>query len=206
MSGQSIGAALQQATKAILAQLAEQALAKSLYYTAEGIAAATNPATAGMAPGYFAAAAEFAVVAGASAAGAMAMGGGPGSGSGGGNNNNFANPGAASQMTSSGGPTTVTHVQRFSAGGLITGPTLAMLGDSKSGGSATEAVLPLDDDQAMGKVRDAVGGGHTFHVNVKGMISPDNLNKVMQQMSKRVANRTATLHASNSFRVTRRSQ
>lgn len=207
MSGQSIGAALQQATKAILAQLAEQALAKSLFYTAEGIAAATNPYTAAMAPGYFAAAAEFAVVAGAAGAGAMAMGGGPGSGSGGGNNTNSAsNPGGAQQTHSSGGPTSVTGVQRFAAGGLITGPTLAMLGDSKSGGSATEAVLPLDDDQAMGKVRDAVGGGHTFNVHVHGLVSPDNLNKVMEQMSRRVMKGTSTLHSSNSLRYTRRSQ
>ncbi len=203
MSGQSIGAALEQATKAILTQLAEQALAKSLYYTAEGIAAATmgNPQAAG----FFTAAGEFALVAGASAAGAMAMGGG--SGSGGGNNvASASNPGSATQTTSSGGPATVTGVQRFSAGGLITGPTLAMLGDSKSGGSATEAVLPLDDDQAMGKVRDAVGGGHTFNVHVHGLVSPDNLNKVMEQMSRRVMKGTSTLHSSNSLRYTRRSQ
>lgn len=207
-TGQSIGAALEQATKAILTQLAEQALAKSLYYTAEGIAAATmgNPQAAG----FFAAAGEFALVAGASAAGAMMMGGGSNGGAPNANSGtSFSNPGGAQQSSAAGGGSSVTGIQKFATGGLITGPTLAMIGDDKSGGRATEAVLPLDDEDAMSKMRDSLGtggGGTPIHVHVKGMISPDNLGKVVRQINRKVGNRQLSLQASNSFRVTRRSQ
>jgi hypothetical protein len=50
------------------------------------------------------------------------------------------------------------------------------------------------------------GMAWTKTVDVKGMISPDNLNQVINQINKRVRNSTSTLHASNSYRVTRRSQ
>jgi hypothetical protein len=38
------------------------------------------------------------------------------------------------------------------------------------------------------------------------MISPDNLNKVVKKINRAVQNRQTTLNASNSLRVTRRSQ
>ena len=51
---------------------------------------------------------------------------------------------------------------------------------------------------------DGTGGSH-IHVNVKGLVSPDNLNKVIQQINKRVQKGTSNLNSSNSQRVTRRS-
>jgi len=45
-----------------------------------------------------------------------------------------------------------------------------------------------------------------IHVAVKGLISPDNMNKVIKKINHMVQNRQTTLNASNSLRVTRRSQ
>jgi hypothetical protein len=42
-------------------------------------------------------------------------------------------------------------------------------------------------------------------VHVKGLVSPDNLGKVIQQINKRVQKGTSNLNSSNSQRVTRRS-
>jgi hypothetical protein len=204
-SGKSIGQALKQATKAILEQLATQALAKSLYYTAEGIAASvTNPAAAA---GYFLAAGEFAAVAGTSAAVGMALGGGSGAGPGAGtvglNSNTGGNinaPGA--------NPT----INRMAAGGLISGPTLAILGEGVNGSTnrPQEAVVPLDDDRVMSKLSDKLGtgGGGDAHVHFHkgaGLISPDTLKRTMKQMSGMVKKRTASLHSTNTFRTQKRS-
>jgi hypothetical protein len=71
---------------------------------------------------------------------------------------------------------------------LITQRTLAVLGDSKSGGNAAEAALPSDDPRALSKIVSAFGAagmtsGGGIHVHVKGMISPDNLTKVVRQIN-----------------------
>jgi hypothetical protein len=252
LGGQGIGAALEKATAAILAQLAVQAAVKALYNVAEGLAALANPATAWMASGYFTAAAEYALVAGVAGGSAAALSGGSGGGSGARSNvTSSSNPGGAGQTSSSGGGWNQTvSVTHLAAGGLVTGPTRALIGES-----GDEAVIPLSDpdamsrlanallsphtlrlassdpaaiaahsnksqggfdDAAMGKLGDLIGahldasGGagdtHHHHWNVKGMISADNMAKVMDKMSKMVQQNRATLHASNSFRVTRRSQ
>jgi hypothetical protein len=82
-----------------------------------------------------------------------------------------------------------------------------MIGDSKSGGSQREAAIPLDDPQAVKAIVDALGGGggNQIHVHVKGMISPDNLSKVVTQINRKVKGRQLTLHSSNSLRLTKRS-
>jgi len=205
-SGASIGAALEQATKAILAQLATQALSKSMYYLAEGIAATAtgNPAAAG----FFAASGEFAAVAGLSGAAAAVMGGG-GSGSGA--------PQTMGINTNSGGMTSqvggpVRNVQKFAEGGLISGPTLAILGEGGAGSVSrpTEVVLPLDNQRVMDKVRDGMGGTGSSDTHIHfhkgaGLISPDTLGKVVDQISAGVKKRTLTLHSTNSFRIQKRS-
>jgi hypothetical protein len=244
-SGKSIGAALEQATKAILTQLAEQALAKSLYYTAEGIAAATmgDP----QASGFFAAAGEFALVAGAALGGAMLMGGG------GGGRSSQQGPSVGQTTSSSGGgggSNQTVGVTHLAAGGIVTRRT--MIGDSPSGGDADEAIIPLSDPAAWDRItnsllstptlraasagmgsnaamvaasgaaparsadpdsssRDSSGsdgssGDTHIHMNIKGMVSPDNAKKFLKQVNRMVQNRQTTLNASNSLRVTRRSQ
>lgn len=62
--------AMRKLTASVLAGLAAQAAVKSLFYLAEGIAAATNPFTAWMAPGYF----KSAAIMGGIAAGAALAG------------------------------------------------------------------------------------------------------------------------------------
>jgi hypothetical protein len=99
----------------------------------------------------------------------------------------------------------VVGVQHFATGGLISKPTLALAGEA-----GPEAVLPLNDPKALRQIGQAIaaasgGGGTHLHVNVEGLISPDNLGKVMEQMSNRVRKGQGTLHASNTFRVTKRS-
>jgi len=157
-SGKSIGAALEAATSKILEQLATQALAKALYYTAEGIAAATM--MNGQAPGFFAAAAEFALVAGAAGAAGIAM-----SGSGSGSGQSAApSPGQTTSSSAGGGGTNQTgSVTKLAEGGIVSKPTMitpdVMAGDSRSGGSADEAILPLSDPSAMRQVANAIAPG-----------------------------------------------
>jgi len=192
--------ALEKATASALASIAAQAIVKSLFYTAEGTAAIwTDPPAAS---GFFTAAAEMAAVGAAAGLIAHSLGGaGGGGGSGSGNQPHS----TVSNTTSQGGGFAgASGIQHFAGGGLVTGPTLAIIGEERK----REAVLPLEDPNAMGMIRDALGGsggGTHFHINVEGMISPDNLNKVITQISKRVNRGQSHLLASNSLRVTKRS-
>jgi len=108
-----------------------------------------------------------------------------------------------------------------SFGGLLSTPTLrAAAGSRRSTDAAAAAALPPVgfDSASMEKFADRVGkqvsqisqpavsDQNHIHVNVKGMISPDNLNKVVKKINRAVQNRQTTLNASNSLRVTRRSQ
>lgn len=86
--------AMRKLTASVLAGLAKQAAVKAIYYLAEGIAAATNPLTASMAPGYFAAAAKMGAVAAIAGVAGRAIAGdsfkgqqGAASGAGGGGSN-----------------------------------------------------------------------------------------------------------------------
>jgi len=149
-SGKSIGAALEAATKQVLLQLATQALAKSIFYTAEGIANSIFDPPAAAA--YFAAAAEFAVVAGAAGAVGMAM---PGGGGGSSSGQSGPNPGQATFGGGTGGGSTQTGgVTKLASGGVVS--RKIMIGDSPSGGDADEAILPLSDASAMSKIVQAI--------------------------------------------------
>jgi hypothetical protein len=193
---------LEKATAASLAQIASQAAVKAIFYTAEGVAAAVTPGLQGTAAGYFLAAAEMAgiaVVAGAAGHELAGAGGGSGSGSSAQSATSNSNTGQSNRSGGGG----VSGVQMFASGGLVTGPTLGILGEERN--APTEAVLPLDDPEAMGKIREGIGSGTTHHWHIDGMISSDNLAKVMQKMSKLVGKGQATLTASNSLRITKRS-
>ena len=191
--------ALEKATAASLAQIASQAAVKALFYTAEGTASLfTDPTAAG---GYFTAAAEMAAVAAlAGVAGRELSGaaGGSGSSSTAQTHNSVSNTG---QSNRSGGSTV--GVQAFAEGGLITAPTLAVVGE----GSKREAVLPLDDPQSMATIGKALAqnGATHHHWHIDGMISPDNLAKVVKSISKMVDRGQVNLTASNSLRLTKRS-
>jgi len=170
--------------------------------------AAMSPTSLDTPGPHFLSAAEWFGLAGAISVGAGAMSGGGSGGSYGGAPRGSAPTALSSGGTVAAGPVNKQNVQRFATGGLVTGPTMAMIGDSynKSAGQ-NEAVIPLDDEGSISKIKDALGGGGThIHVNVKGLISGDNLNKVVQQINKRVNKGQSRLLASDSQRVTRRSQ
>ena len=177
-------------------------------------ATAALAAAMGGDPSMWASAAEWEAAAiAAGIAGAVisgAAGGGGGSAGGG-----YSGTGTTGNVTSGSGaaPGPQTTTTRLAGGGLVTAPTMALIGDSPSGGPASEAVLPLDHPDSMAKIAAALaphlagggGGGHTFHVHVKGLVSDDTLGKVMKKISKKVNNGTGSLLSSNTHRVTKRS-
>jgi hypothetical protein len=251
LSGQSIGAALEKATAQVLVNLATQAAAHAIYCTAMGIAELALGVTDSSAAEWFAAAAEFGLVAAVSGAAGIAMSGG-----GGGSHPNQNSSGITGGQTSSsgGGSNQTVSVTHLAEGGLVTGPTRAIIGEQGS-----EAVLPLTNPDAMARLANALlspstlraasagmsssaaiaaspsgaspggldeasmtkfaehvaahldssgaGGGDThIHNHIKGLLDSGTLAKTMDKMSKMVQQNRATLHASNSFRVSRRSQ
>lgn len=109
----------------------------------------------------------------------------------------------ASQPRAIGG---VNH-QSFAGGGLITKPTIALMGDRP--GSKGEVAFDLDDKRSIDAIREAMGGGGggpvIGAVHVKGLIDGNSLGKVIDKISKRVKKGQAHLTSSNSHRVTRRS-
>jgi hypothetical protein len=103
-------------------------------------------------------------------------------------------PGASGQAPAQ----TQSTVPSFAMGGLVTSPTLAMVGDAPGG----EAILPLHDATAMSRISQAMGGGgETIIINVKGMISSDNLNKVVKKISRSVNRGTTRLQSNRALRV-----
>lgn len=193
----NVAKALEQATAQSLATIASQAAVKALFYTAEGFAALAsfNGASATQ---YFTAAGEMAAVAVAAGAAGRALSGAAGAGS---STNEQLHNSVSNTTSQPGGGTNVSGVQHFATGGVISAPTLAIMGEE----SKKEAVLPLDDPRAIAPIKEAIGGGTHFHVNVQGLISDDNLVKVMGKMSKLVDRNQAHLTSSNSLRITKRS-
>jgi hypothetical protein len=194
--------ALEKATASALASLASQALVKSLFYTAEGFAALAGYEESS-ASEYFTAAAEMAAVGAAAGLAAHAMSGG-----GGGSSKSIYqnNSGGSNTSSAGGGGTSVVGVQHFAEGGLITAPTLAMIGEQ----SRTEAVLPLEDPSAMGAIGKSIseaGGGGGIHIHMPhgSIISADTMQKFVSKMNKMVERGQLNVKASSSLRVNKRS-
>jgi hypothetical protein len=85
-------------------------------------------------------------------------------------------------------------VQGFAEGGLVSAPTLAMIGE----GGGREAALPLDDPEAMNTVGKAIagaqGGESGLHVHFHApVIGASDVARLCQQINKRVARGQATL-------------
>lgn len=198
----SLGQALEKATASALASLASQAIVKALFYTAEGFAALAGFEDTS-ATQYFTAAGEMAAVGAAAGLAAHAM-----SGAGGGNNNNTqqAQNSVSNTNQSNRAVGATVGVQHFATGGLISAPTLAVMGEE----SRQEAVLPLEDPRAMAKIGQSIneaggGGGVHFHLPHGSVISADVLSHLASKMSKAVQKGQITLLASNSLRLTKRS-
>jgi hypothetical protein len=195
----SFGKAMTEATFKMIAQMAEQ---WGAYYIALGMADLFAPGGQAIGAG------EIAAGLGLEALGGV-LGGLGSRGSGG--SNNASTTQAQSSSVDTGGSTRstigVTGVQKFAMGGLISAPTLAVIGENPG---ESEAVLPLDNPKSMAKIGKSIsdnggGGSRDIHVHVKGLVSPDNLNKVISQINRKVGQGRANLKASDSFRVTKRS-
>jgi hypothetical protein len=195
----NVAKALAKTTAESLAQLASQAAVKALFYTAEGFAALAG-FNGGSASEFFTAAGEMAAVAVAAGAAGRAM-----SGLGGGTSTNTqqSHNSVSNTGSQSGTSASVSGVQQFAAGGLISAPTLAIMGEE----SKREAVLPLTDDRAMSAIAEAIGkhGGGGMNVNVGGLVSDDNLQRICKRINKLVMRGQTTLVSSDSLRVTKRS-
>lgn len=194
----SFGEALEKATAQALASIASQAIIKALFYTGEGFAALAGFEEQS-ASEYFSAAGVMAAVGAAAGLAAHAMSGGGGGGSHSTQQGNNSRSNTSNQAGRSGGSTV--GVQHFAEGGLVMGPTLAMIGEDRK----KEVVLPLEDKRAMGEVGKAIGG-HGVNVHVHGhVIGARDVAHLCGQISKRVNRGQAHLQASNSFRNTKRS-
>ncbi|MCH8923537.1 MAG: hypothetical protein IIA67_10375, partial [Planctomycetes bacterium] len=92
--------------------------------------------------------------------------------------------------------------RRLAVGGLITRPTLAMLGER-----GPELVVPISRTAGLGGLGEPQVVEQHFHthINVEGAISPDVLDDVIEQISDRVRNSNIALQASSSFDVTSKS-
>jgi hypothetical protein len=191
---------MEAATLKMIASLAEH---WGAYYAAKGIANIMDDPPLGAAE-LAASAALFAIAGGLSgAAGAISKGGSSGSSS---STSSTSTP-AAGQPTQQ--PVTTINVQKFGDGGLITQPTLAIVGEQP------EVILPLrNDDAALSLMADKIsqhlntsgggGGGSHIVMNIQGVISPDNLNRVLRRASQMVNKGQARLNSSNAAKVTRR--
>lgn len=206
---EGLGQAMEAATKAFIGQIGARALVQGMFYLAQGIADTFwNPPRAAA---DFAASAEFLAIGGAATAAAGAIGGGASSGGVGGSPNAPGQQGIQTTGATSQGTVTTTNVQKFAGGALISQPTLAMVGDSLSGSAAREAVLPLDNPDALRQIAGAIAQhltgsadpSHTF--NVRGHFSQSELKEIAKQISKGVQHGTMLLHSSSTGRTIKRS-
>lgn len=229
LGSKGFGAAMAEMLKSLLAAEAGKAAIRVVDELAEGFSALASPwpDIQRTAPQHFLAAAKWGAVLAATTIGAALVPSGGGGGPGG-------SPGAPPNLPPSPattpqtpGPTT-TNVRHLYAGGLITQPTLAIVGDSRNrGGGAREAVLPLDDARAMDAISSAVAdrlrsdialpnppdfmqaladlfgnSGLVQHFHIKGDVVDHT--RLMRQQSRLVKKGRARSTASDAFRVTRR--
>jgi hypothetical protein len=208
---EGFGQAMKTATKQFIDQIGMRALTQGMYYAAQGVAdlfwfperAATD----------FEASAMFLAIGAAGVASASAIGGGASSGGAG---SSYSGSGTTGNITSGtgGAPGPATTTTKLASGGLITSPTMAMIGDAPGGGAADEAVMPLDSPEAMAKIAAALGphlgGGsdgasHTFNGSFFGQIRHSDLKRLTRQINQAVNKGTATLKSTQTGRIIKRS-
>lgn len=200
MGEESLGAAMKKATQATLAEIGARCAIYALEYAAIGLGylAVQNYTGADEA---FAAAAEFGMVAAITGGAAMAMGkqGGSGGYGGGGSSPTSATGGAVVQQGQA--PTTQTqNVLKLAAGGLVTGTTLAVIGDNPS---RKEVVLPLDDPSTSRELQHAMGG-NSNHITVDVSLGGVNMKKIIKQANRTTASGQGRIHAATSSKLVKR--
>jgi hypothetical protein len=132
-------------------------------------------------------------------AGTGSGGGNPGGGGNGGNNYAYGSSVSDTGSQGSSGRSNLS-VQAFADGGLVTGPTLALIGENATPDDP-EIVIP---PRGSGGGSDGGGTLHQhFHFHAP-VIGASDVAKLCGQISKRVSKGQATLNASSTFRVTKR--
>jgi hypothetical protein len=210
---EGFGQAMKTATVQFIDQIGMRALTQGMYYAAQGVAdlfwfperAAAD----------FQASAMFLAIGAAGVVSASAIGGGSSGGaSGGGSYSGTGTTGVTSGSGSAPGPATTTT--RLASGGLISSPTLAMIGDSPMGGNASEAVLPLDHPETMAKIAGAIaphlasmigggGGSNTINHTSFGQLRHSDLKRLTRQINQAVNKGTAQLNSTKTGRIVKRS-
>jgi hypothetical protein len=204
------GQAMQQMLAQLLQSIAGMAFAEAIMEVARGFKDLADPLMMWHAPAHFLAAAKFfAVGAVAGVAGALVR---PGDSSSSGSSASGGTPVVTATQTQlpAQQPVSTTNIQKFAAGGMVTSPTLSLLGDSARSSSRgqREAAIPLDDPAAVSAIVEALGGarggGDIINFHIQGLVSPDNLDRIVRQMSRRINGGRVRLTASQALRVTKK--
>jgi hypothetical protein len=145
---------MEQMAKSTLAALAEEAVVQALYNTGWGFYYLAHQDYVG-ATDSFTAAAEFGAVAAAAAVAGSFIPSGTSSSTASSNSTTPASPASPAQ-TPQQQPVQTTNTVRLAGGGLVDKITPAIIGDSPSGGDASEAVIPLEDNRAMRRISTAI--------------------------------------------------
>lgn len=198
----SIGQFAQAMAQAIVGAIASYAITKGVEQLALGWAALspTSP-DFGHSGEHFTSSALWFTLAGAStAAGSFLTGGSPGSVTNPVSTTGGNTPSPAEQPQQQ--PVNVSGIQRFAGGALLSRQTLALVGDSRSGGNAREGILPLDDPNAMGAIADAIaermgGSGQGVEIHLHGDLGQV-VTKITKKINRAVNKGTTTLTASHS--------
>lgn len=198
---ESIAASAKKLAEALISTLEKYAEKKGAEALAEGFSQmAVGDPKASIS---FEAAGLWFALAAAGAAVGGAMSGSGGSKGGASSSSPAMSTGPATQAATGGGQGP--NVPHLASGGLITGPTLAMLGENSGRG----AVIPLDNGAALNAIAEAIakhtgagGGGTNFYI--KGMVSGDTVGKLARKISRQVQTGRARLTASNTHKITRR--
>jgi hypothetical protein len=199
LSGDSIGQAMKKASAAILAGISAQAAVLALFQTAAGFASLAILDFRGAAQ-HFQSAAIYAAVAVAAGVAAKAIAPKEQKVA-----QMFTPTGAPAGVIAAGAeePTSIIVERRLAKGGLITRPTLALLGEQ-----GPELVVPLrSKGGGDGRGRGVAGDGSrgtTIQMFIEGIISADNLEQVMERMSEAVKVNDARLESSSTLRVVSR--
>jgi hypothetical protein len=205
MGTESFGQAMQKATAQVLASLASQAIVKALFYTAEGVAHLAMGDAAGAAE-YFDAAALMGMVGGAAAVAAHAMAGGTAAKSTSGSTTSQVKIAQNAGTTAAPVAVPTVNVAKLQYGGLVTTPTLAMIGEY-AGTRQPEGVIPLGNPQALTLIGRAIAE-HLPHQGAAQNITitlHSDITQVAKLLNNGVATNRVKLLSSNSMRLTRRS-
>jgi hypothetical protein len=217
--GVTIGQAAEQMVGAVLTALGQLAIAQMAVEIAKGFSDLADPFMAWHASTHFLAAAKWLAV-----GAALEIGGGLISGAasgGGGGTGDQGAPAGAKPIETSGAaqpeaqPVQTTNVQRFAAGGLVSGPTMAIIGDAVSSGNSAvaqtlsgagqrEAAIPIDDDRATSAIATALVK-HMPPTNIKINVRGKSLKHLIRDISHEVESGNVTLKASHAGAVRKQS-